>query len=564
MIVVKNFRINYLHFYKNGIVLFPICFNLKDFLYLYRIMAEEQLQEIIPEIEHYYPLEKIALIASKLNGYTIDLINNFRELYDSLDIKFPEINNFRRNSKFMNKNGKSNVWKRKNRFKRKEIEKFLTNSYIKQLPDNNIEKIKRVIITNLNKLNEKKFTIIVKEFIDQLEELMYFESYEILNNEILNKIHMDTYFISLYAKLVKELIINKKWQKKMFNILDNKDGQYYWSLNRLEQKQKEEEEYYGPFDSVEEALDDAFETNNYKLSFCKFIENKFKDRHIYKNEIIKSEDNFELNIFSKNRYNNLLKFLYSTYDVGIFNHKIIHHVLIELLNTYEIEQFIYIFDILNKSLHKLDKINIKFYEDKIIENLSNLIITAKTRFKLQEYFKLDIKNSNTFDILASLSSNENTNDYYPKNDERYRNIDCIISEYPINQDYDNAKQIFVKIINYDIFYSKIIQEILDANDSKRVYLFELLNKLWDDFGKFGEEFEVFIIKKMAKDYSNLEIDYPYCSKIFLDLITIWIKKNYADNQFINKLKNNNSEDEDEKYSIEIFNEKITNQMKMKI
>ena len=527
-------------------------------------MAEEQLQEIIPEIEHYYPLEKIALIASKLNGYTVDLINNFRELYDSLDIKFPEINNFRRNSKFTNKNGKSNVWKRKNRFKRKEIEKFLTNSYIKQLPDNNIEKIKRVIITNLNKLNEKKFTIIVKEFIDQLEELMYFESYEILNNEILNKIHMDTYFISLYAKLVKELIINKKWQKKMFNILDNKDGQYYWSLNRLEQKQKEEEEYYGPFDSVEDALDDAFETNNYKLSFCKFIENKFKDRIIYKNEIIKSEDNFDLNIFSKNRYNNLLKFLYSTYDVGIFNHKIIHHVLIELLNTYEIEQFIYIFDILNKGLHKLDKINIKFYEDKIIENLNNLTITAKTRFKLQEYFKLDIKNSNTFDILASLSSNENTNDYYPKNDERYRNIDCIISEYPINQDYDNAKQIFVKIVNYDIFYSKIIQEILDANDSKRVYLFELLNKLWDDFGKFGEEFEVFIIKKMAKDYSNLEIDYPYCSKIFLDLITIWIKKNYADNYFISKLENNNSEDEDEKYSIEIFNQKITNQMKMKI
>lgn len=131
---------------------------------------------------------------------------------------------------------KPNTWRRKSRFKRKDLEKFLTHSYVKQIPDNNIERIRRIIITNLNKLNEKKFTIIVKEFIDQLEGLVYFESYEILNQEISNKIHTDTYFIGLYAKLVKELIINKKWQKKMFNIVNNKDSQYYYSLNRMVQK----------------------------------------------------------------------------------------------------------------------------------------------------------------------------------------------------------------------------------------------------------------------------------------------------------------------------------------
>ena len=307
------------------------------------------MAENIPEIEHYYPLERIAFIASKLEGEgnTVELLNNFKEFYDNLEIKFPDVNNFRKNGRFMGKHMKQNAWRRKTRFKRKDIEKFLTNSYIKQIPENNIERIRRIIITNLNKLNEKKFTIIVKEFIDQLEGLMYYESYEILNQEISNKIHTDTYFIGLYAKLVKELIINKKWQKKMFNIVNNKEGQYYYSLNRM--VQKEDEEYYGPFDSTEEAMDDAMESHNYRLSFCTYLEDNFKNRSTYQQEIENSEENFEMNIFSKNRYNNFLKFLFSTFENGIFNEKVVHHILLQLLATREIEQFIFLYDVINKT-----------------------------------------------------------------------------------------------------------------------------------------------------------------------------------------------------------------------
>jgi hypothetical protein len=521
------------------------------------------MAENIPEIEHYYPLERIAFIASKLEevGYTVELLNNFKEYYDNLEVKFPDVNNFRKNGKFMGKHVKQNTWRRKSRFKRKDIEKFLTNSYIKQIPENNIEKIRRIIITNLNKLNEKKFTIIVKEFIDQLEGLIYYESYEILNQEISNKIHTDTYFISLYAKLVKELIINKKWQKKMFNIVNNKDGQYYYSLNRM--VQKDDEEYYGPFDSSEEAMDDGMESHNYKLSFCSFLEDNFKNRNKYQLEIENSDDNFEHNIFSKNRYNNFLKFLFSTFENGIFNEKVIHHIFLQLLATREIEQFIFIFDILNKSTHKLDKHNVNFYENKIISIMSELRLSAKTKFKLQEYFKIEIKTSNTFDLLASLSSNENTsdNDFPTKTiQEVDRNMNCIISEYPVNQDYENVKKMFIKVTNYMAFYNAIIQEILDVNDTKRECLIELLSKLWNDYGKFSEEFEVFIVKKLMSDFINLESDYPNCRKIFYELIVNWIQVNSMEpneiNIFIKKLNEIQSEDDDEMYSIEQFNEKI--------
>ena len=56
------------------------------------------MAENIPEIEHYYPLERIAFIASKLedDAYTAELLNNFKEYYDNLEVKCPDVNNFRK------------------------------------------------------------------------------------------------------------------------------------------------------------------------------------------------------------------------------------------------------------------------------------------------------------------------------------------------------------------------------------------------------------------------------------------------------------------------------------
>ena len=162
-----------------------------------------------------------------------------------------------------------------------------------------------------------------------------------------------------------------------------------------------------------------------------------------------------------------------------------------------------------------------------------------------------------------MSSNENTEEKeHPKTTKEVdRNMNCIISEYPVNQDYDNVKKMFAKVSNYSAFYNAIIQEILDVNDSKREYLIDLLNKLWNDYGKFGEEFEIFLVKKLMNDFSNLESDYPNCRKIFHELILMWIEANSMDpsgiNVFIKKLAGTCSEDDDEMYSIEQFNEKIT-------
>jgi hypothetical protein len=88
-----------------------------------------------------------------------------------------------------------------------------------------------------------------------------------------------------------------------------------------------------------------------------------------------------------------------------------------------------------------------------------------------------------------------------------------------------------------------------------------MSKLWNDYGKFWEEFEIFLVKKLMHDFSNLESDYPNCRKIFHGLVLMWIEVNSMEpigiNSFIKKLTDLKSEDDDEMYSIKQFNEKIT-------
>lgn len=509
-------------------------------------------------IVNYYPLEKIQLIHSKLIDHKVELLNNFREFYDNLEVIAPDVANFRKNYK--NK-GKvlGNNWRRKNRFKRKDLEKYLTNSYVKQLPDNNIDKIRRTVISNLNKLNEKKFTIIVKEFIDQLEELMYSDTYDVINREIMNKVHDDTYYVALYGKLIKELIINKKWQKKMFNVIENNNKQFYWTLNKLEGGN---EEFFGPFSSVDEALDDAMENNNYKLSFCKFLQSNFKNRSSYQDEIFNTDDNYDLNIYAKNKYNNFLRLIFSCVEYGIFGIRLIHHALMQLISTKELDQFAYLYELLNKSRYKLNAANVKFYEEKLDVVLKTTVISPKTKFKLQEFFKLHFKNSNSFEALALASPgssppNSPVKPVVMKKNSESRNMDCILNEYPINNDYEIAKDLFSKIKNYSLFYEKYIIVLLEGKESEQVPLIELLGKLWEDFGEFAGEFGSFIDNNLVNIYGEYEVDYPNSKDLFMKLMNDWLVRELVNkDDFLKNLRSKKSEDEDEKYNIELFNDNI--------
>ena len=521
-----------------------------------------RISDVQIEVEHIYPLERISLISSKLQGFVVPLLNGFKDFYETLEVKPIDISTFKKNNygKFGKNRSQSNFWKRKNRFRGRDIEKFITNAYVKQLPQNDEEKIRKIIISHLNKLNEKKFTIIVKEFIDNLEEQMFFETFEIMNNEILNKVYNENHYIYLYSKLVKELIINKKWQKKMFNIISgtNNEKEYYWSLNKLGHSHNDNE-YVGPFENEQEALEDAMEHHNYKISFCSFMENKFEDRYLFQEEIRKSAESFDLNIYAKNKYNNFLKFIFTSVEQGIFKIDLLHHSLIKLIFTKELEQFVFFYELLSlNTKYKLNLDSHNFYEKKLNDIINQVNISPKIKFKLQELFKIKFSSSNIFDVLAVLDSPEKS-DNIPNTSPVDRDIECIISEYPINHDYDSVKDIFKSftIDKYELFTSSIILAILESRDVDSKKLVILLNKILDDFEEYCRYFGDFIENNLINLYSEYEMDFPKSKELFIELINYWLKKELVNSDnFIQKLKNKNSDNEDEQFNIELFNDNI--------
>lgn len=522
-----------------------------------------QISDIQMEVEYIYPLERIALIASKLKEHIVPLLNGFKDFYETLEVKPIDITTFKKNNygKFNGKNrSQLGFWKRKNRFRGRDIEKFITNAYVKQLPQNDEEKIRKIIISHLNKLNEKKFTIIVKEFIDHLEEQMFFETFDILNNEILNKVANDNHYIYLYSKLVKELIINKKWQKKMFNIISgtNNDKEYYWSLNKLGHSHNDNE-YVGPFENEQDALEDAMEHHNYKESFCSFMENKFNDRHLYQDEIKKTLDSFDLNIYAKNKYNNFLKLIFTSIEQGVFMIDLLHHVLLKLILSKEMEQFVYVYELINTNTkYKLNSESHNYYERKLNDVINQTSISPKIKFKLQELFKIKFNSTNMFEVLAVIDSPEKS-DTISNSSPQDRDIECLISEFPINQDYKLAKDVFKSFKNdkYELFTSSIILSILEAKENERKNLFTLITKLIDDFSDYSSYFKTFIESNMINLFSEYELDFPKSKELFLDLINHWLKKGLVvKDKFIQQLKDKKSDDEDEQYNIDLFNEKI--------
>ena len=115
-------------------------------------------------IEYYYPIERIHILSQKYIGLVSEELSDFLKTYEQIEIKTPDP---------IYSNKKNYLWRKRCKFNSKDFEKYLKNKWTPNLPKNDREKIQRVVIANLNKLNEKKFTIITKELLDSLETLMY-------------------------------------------------------------------------------------------------------------------------------------------------------------------------------------------------------------------------------------------------------------------------------------------------------------------------------------------------------------------------------------------------------
>jgi len=353
----------------------------------------------------------------------------------------------------------------------------------------------------------------------------------------------------------------------MFNVIHNTsesdDYGFYWCLNRLDASY--ESEFVGPFDTEAEAVDDALKQYNYKASFCAYIEDKFRGRDVFLNEIMETSEEFDLNVFSKNKYSNFLKMIYWTVDYGIFNTKVLHYSLLTLLDSNDIESFALMYEFTMANKLKFNKDTQNFYEERVNVVIQSVQLIPRIKFKLQNYFKLKLKSSNIYDALAVPSSEENSvNDYIKvditKKSMNEQNIECIIAEYPITQDYDASVELFrtLKVDDdYPSFISKFIYAVLDSKESVSNHLVEMFKMLVRDFDEFSGAFGDFICAQMVQLYAEYEVDYPKCGVIFGNVIRSWITLGKVDRDaFLTRLRSKEILDEDEKFNMELFQENV--------
>ena len=246
------------------------------------------------KIDYYYPLEKILSIKNDTLITKYNELDTFLKSYNYIVVKTPD--------SYTKKQYNKNSWRKKVKYNAKDFEKYFKNKWTPNLPKNDEDKMRKLVLTHLNKLNEKKFTIITKEFIDSLENITYIESYPIVISEIIKKIHSDKKYLKIYAKLIRELSINKKWQQNIISLSNTNEG-IFWTVNSL--KKDNNNNFYGPFDSNEDAYIDALKQYSFENEFIKEFNNLFLNINKFIIEINKHIDNFELLAYSRNRYLNI-------------------------------------------------------------------------------------------------------------------------------------------------------------------------------------------------------------------------------------------------------------------
>ena len=253
------------------------------------------------------------------------------------------------------------------------------------MPKNDREKIQRVVIANLNKLNEKKFTIITKELLDSLETLMYFETYEILIKELINKVKIDKHYIKIYGRLVNELFINKRWQKRIITLTNTDEG-IYWSVNKLDMAE-EEREFIGPFDTEKDAYYDALKTYSFEREIIKKINSIFYNRDEFIANIEDNAENFDMYLMYKNNYLNFVEFIYYITNYRFLPEDILLHLLLQFLKkfendntTVELEAFCHLYTIYKNSNGnvKLSNQNHQYFENRIKKIINNNTVDLRS------------------------------------------------------------------------------------------------------------------------------------------------------------------------------------------
>jgi hypothetical protein len=400
----------------------------------------------------------------------LDNFNNFILIYKEIeneDFKkpvFSQTTKFKKipNYKFVKinrdgkdaKDGKDGKDCNSGKYNKDGFEKELKNSWVVEGPKNDNEKISMIIKSYMNKITEDNYKEISNQFINELLLISLNDKlFDIICYEILNKCLHDNKYRYLYINLASKIWLNKEIHLNMIHI-EFKNDSYFWNS-------KNNVAIYGPFNSQQNAVQDAFTKINFKKHFLNYIQKQYKEKDLELDNL--SDDDFFL---KKKKVLMLVELISRIYLEKYINFDIINIIIIDLLhlnnnfkNIVEIEfEALYILLKLIKDVKKtysdlndnklifgefidiINKINknsdlskrSSFFIDNILEILNKFIenINKKSNDKVNGYDK--IVGNDSKKMFLNCLENEN----YKNLDNNYKNLNL-----------EDKKYVFLKVLN---------------------------------------------------------------------------------------------------------------------
>jgi len=441
-----------------------------------------------------------------------DFVNTYNKLIDQDHIK-----------PLFSQTNKYDLFPKKKSFKKFRIKN--KNVWSPTIPKTNNEKIKKTIKIILNKITEKNYNTLIETLICEINKFTSYDILEILSKEIPNKIIYDCNFQNIYVKLCSRIWSMKKWHENLITIVVDDNDKFYWHKNTS----LEDNKLNGPYNTEEEIREYTNKCINFKYVLLDTLYKKFKnkDKYINKSNVEDIEDDirykYRRNIFS------ILEFIGILYKKNMLSEKIIHVIMIELLNIngeskHILEEYIESFCILWKIVNEkiicpIQPKLINDYFNYILTNIMPMKWSTRITFMLEDFIeKYENKSSNVINKQKRKDNFSRNVEYNKKNikdsdnennddddENNFDKIEEIIYDFKNDSDYVSTVQKLQKYSskNLDNMLDLLLYCSVENIKNNKKYI-ELFSKC-----KFIKDQDILnVVNRFIKNIDEIVLDIP--------------------------------------------------------
>ena len=358
----------------------------------------------------------------------------------------------------------------------------------KYVAETDMDKVKEIIKSNLNKISKNNFSIISKKLILDIKKMEKGCALNIIVNEIYEKTVFDIKFQNIYLETIKIIWSDRSFYRNLVNTKREND-KFFW-------KEKDGKKVYGPFINQKLMEQSVFNQLSLKKLFINKLQKEFGKREEYMKMLddvnIIDNERFKVkrNIFGL--YEILVKLYYSR-DIPIF---FINYVLFTLFKNKENEYYL-----------------------ECIHSILN-IFTGHKEFNYITNFEKEITKNNIYNYLDLIKGIDKTN-YMSRIKFILLDIEEYLNKFLTLFNKNGVKQPIQNIKKEEINFDKFIKEnLMNDNYKKITFVFK------DNMDKIQENLLTLF------DYL---FEYQDKKETVVNVVSFLLKKNHINSGLLNIL-----------------------------